>query len=230
VVRLELHHVHPWTVSPREAIAIQQRLRRFVRLEDDLPDPVTTVAGVDAGFRNGGTLTRAAVAVLDYPAMTLKEQAVAELPTRFPYVPGLLSFREIPAILEALARLPALPDLLLCDGQGVAHPRRLGIASHLGVLLDHPTIGVGKTRLIGTHDPVPEEKGAWVPLRDKDETIGAVVRTRSGVKPLYVSPGHRISVEGAVRWVLACTTRYKLPETTRWAHRLASARNQVKPP
>jgi len=223
VARLELHHVHPWTVSPREAIAIQQRLRRFVRLEDDLPDPVTTVAGVDAGFKNGGTLTRAAVAVLDYPAMTLKEQAVAELPTRFPYIPGLLSFREIPAILEALARLPALPDLLLCDGQGIAHPRRLGIASHLGVLLDHPSIGVGKTRLIGTHDPVPEEKGAWVPLRDKGEVIGAVVRTRSGVKPLYVSPGHRISIEGAVKWVLACTTRYKLPETTRWAHRLASA-------
>ncbi len=223
MVRLELHHLHPWTVSPREAIAIQQRLRRFVRVEDDLPEPVTTVAGVDAGFRNGGTFTRAAVAVLDYPTMTLKDQAVAELPTRFPYVPGLLSFREIPAILEALARLPALPDLLLCDGQGIAHPRRLGIASHLGVLLDHPTIGVGKTRLIGTHDPVPEEKGAWVPLKDKDEIIGAVVRTRSGVKPLYVSPGHRISVEGAVRWVLACTTRYKLPETTRWAHRLASA-------
>ncbi len=223
MARLELHHAHPWTVSPREAIAIQQRLRRFVRLEDDLPDPVTTVAGVDAGFKNGGTLTRAAVPVLNYPAMTLKEQAVAEVPTRFPYVPGLLSFREIPAVLEALARLPALPDLLLCDGQGIAHPRRLGIASHLGVLLDHPTIGVGKTRLIGTHDPVPEEKGAWVPLRDKGEVIGAVVRTRSGVKPLYVSPGHRISVEGAVRWVLACTTRYKLPETTRWAHRLASA-------
>jgi len=222
VARLELHHAHPWTVSPREAIAIQQRLRRFVRLEDDLPHPVTTVAGVDAGFKNGGILTRAAVAVLDYPALTLEGQAVAEVPTCFPYIPGLLSFREIPAVLEALARLPALPDLLLCDGQGIAHPRRLGIASHLGVLLDHPTIGVGKTRLIGTHDPVPEEKGAWVPLRDKGEIIGAVVRTRSGVKPLYVSPGHRISVEGAVRWVLACTTRYKLPETTRWAHRLAS--------
>jgi len=222
VARLELHHAHPWTVSPREAIAIQQRLGRFVRLEDDLPDPVTTVAGVDAGFKNGGALTRAAVAVLDYPALTLEEQAIAEVPTRFPYIPGLLSFREIPAVLEALARLPALPDLLLCDGQGIAHPRRLGIASHLGVLLDHPTIGVGKTRLIGTHDPVPEAKGAWVPLRDKGEVIGAVVRTRAGVKPLYVSPGHRISVEGAVKWVLACTTRYKLPETTRWAHRLAS--------
>ncbi len=222
MARLELHHAHPWTVSPREAIAIQQRLGRFVRLEDDLPDPVTTVAGVDAGFKNGGALTRAAVAVLDYPALTLEEQAIAEVPTRFPYIPGLLSFREIPAVLEALARLPALPDLLLCDGQGIAHPRRLGIASHLGVLLDHPTIGVGKTRLIGTHDPVPEAKGAWVPLRDKGEVIGAVVRTRAGVKPLYVSPGHRISVEGAVKWVLACTTRYKLPETTRWAHRLAS--------
>ena len=222
MVELRLHHAHPWEVSPQEAIAIQQRLRRFVRLEDDLPDPVATVAGIDVGFKNAGSVTRAAVAVLDYPSMALKEQAVAEMPTRFPYIPGLLSFREIPAVLKALEDLSHLPDLLLCDGQGIAHPRRFGIASHLGVLLDHPTIGVGKTRLVGSHDPVPEDRGTWVPLKDKDEIIGAVVRTRRGVKPLYVSPGHRVSIEGAVKWVLACTTRYRLPETTRWAHRLAS--------
>jgi len=221
-VKLRLHHAHPWDVSPREAIAIQQRLRRFVRLEDDLPQPVATVAGIDVGFRAVWEVTRAAVAVLDFPSLQLCAQGVAEMPTGFPYIPGLLSFREIPAVLRALERLPRLPDLLLCDGQGIAHPRRFGIASHLGVLLDHPTIGVGKTRLIGRHGPVPEEKGAWVPLEDEGEIIGAVVRTRQGVKPLYISPGHRLSVESAVQWVLACTTRYKLPETTRWAHRLAS--------
>lgn len=222
VTGLKLHHAHPWNVSPREAVAIQQRLRRFVRLEDEVPDPVVAVAGIDVGFRDSGSVARAAVAVLEYPSMALKEQAVAETPTQFPYVPGLLSFREIPAVLKALERLPRLPDLLLCDGQGIAHPRRFGIASHLGVLLDHPTIGVGKTRLIGTHEPVPDDKGAWVPLKDRDEIIGAVVRTRRGVRPLYVSPGHRVSIEGAVKRVLACTTRYRLPETTRWAHRLAS--------
>lgn len=221
-MRLRLHHAHPWDVTPQEAIAIQQRLRRFVRLEDDLPGTVETVAGVDVGFKNENRITRAAVAVLDFPSLQLIAHSTAETPTAFPYIPGLLSFREIPAVLRALEKLPRLPALLLCDGQGIAHPRRFGIASHLGVLLDHPTIGVGKTRLIGNHGPVPDEKGARVPLEDNGEIIGAVVRTRKGVKPLYISPGHRLSIESAVRWVLVCTTRYKLPETTRWAHRLAS--------
>ncbi len=222
VTKLKLHHAHSWEVSPAEAIAIQKRLRHFVKLEDDLPEIIQTVAGVDVGFKDKGSITRAAVAVLCFPLLKLQIQALAEVPTTFPYIPGLLSFREIPAILAALEKLPKLPDLILCDGQGIAHPRRFGIASHLGVLLDHPTIGVGKTRLIGTHDSVPEEKGAWVPLWDRGEMIGAVVRTRPGVKPIYVSPGHRISVESAVKWVLACVTRYKLPETTRWADHLAS--------
>ncbi|BCX81960.1 deoxyribonuclease V [Methylomarinovum caldicuralii] len=226
-MRLRLHHAHPWDVTPREAIAIQQRLRRFVRLEDDLPEPVETVAGIDVGFKNENRITRAAVAVLDFPSLQLLAHSSAETPTAFPYIPGLLSFREIPAVLRALEKLPRLPELLLCDGQGIAHPRRFGIASHLGVLLDHPTIGVGKTRLIGSHGPVPDEKGAWVPLEDNGEIIGAVVRTRKGVKPLYISPGHRLSIESAVRWVLACTTRYKLPETTRWAHRLASVVQEI---
>ncbi len=222
MAKLRLHHTHPWDVSPSEAIAIQKRLRRFVKLEDDLPEIIRTVAGVDVGFKEKGAITRAAVAILSFPALHLQAQALAEVPTTFPYIPGLLSFREIPAVLAALEKLPQLPDIILCDGQGIAHPRRFGIASHLGVLLDHPTIGVGKTRLIGTHDPVPEEKGAWVPLWDQQEMIGAVVRTRAGVKPIYVSPGHRLCVESAVTWVLACVTRYKLPETTRWADHLAS--------
>ena len=212
---------HPWDLTPKEAIALQQRLRGSVETRDRL-GPVTTVAGVDVGFEDGGATTRAAVAVLELETLTLREQAVARQPTRFPYVPGLLSFREIPAVLAALERLAELPDLLLCDGQGIAHPRRFGIASHLGVILDRPTVGVGKTRLTGTHDAVPVEKGAWTPLTDDGETIGAVLRTRAGVKPIYVSPGHRIGLQSAIHYVMACVTRYRLPETTRHAHRLAS--------
>jgi len=144
------------------------------------------------------------------------------MPTRFPYVPGLLSFREGPGVLAAIARLTTPPDLILYDGQGIAHPRRLGIASHLGVLLDIPGIGVAKSRLIGQHATPGEEKGDWAPLLDKGERIGAVLRSRRGCLPLYVSTGHRVSLETAIALVLACTPRYRLPETTRQAHRLAS--------
>ncbi len=150
------------------------------------------------------------------------ETAIARRPTQFPYVPGLLSFREIPAVLDALEKINQRPDLLLCDGQGIAHPRRLGIASHLGLLVDIPSIGVAKSRLCGTHATAPETKGAWTPLRSGDEVIGAVLRTRVRVKPLYISLGHRISLESAIAYVLGCVTRYRLPETTRYAHRLAS--------
>jgi len=218
---LELHHSHPWDVSPKEAIAIQQQLRTLVRIGDAFSPP-RRVAGVDVGFERNNTITRAAVAVLDFPSLELVEQAIARLPTTFPYVPGLLSFREVPAVLAALERLSVLPDMLLCDGQGVAHPRRLGIASHLGVLLDLPTIGVAKSRLIGSHEEPGEERGSWAPLLDGDELIGCVLRSRSRVKPLYISPGHRVGFDTARQMVLACTTRYRLPETTRWAHRLAS--------
>jgi deoxyribonuclease V len=212
---------HPWDLTPTEAIAVQQQLRERVIREDRLARP-TRIAGVDVGFEDSGRITRAAVAVLDFPTLEPLEQAVALQPTRFPYVPGLLSFREVPTILQALYRLKLLPDLLLCDGQGLAHPRRFGLACHLGLLADIPSIGVGKTRLIGRHGAVPEEKGSWVPLIDRGEEIGAVLRTRRGVKPIYVSIGHRISLPTAIDYVLAATTRYKLPETTRAAHRLAS--------
>lgn len=212
---------HPWNLSPAEAIALQQTLRRRVDCTDH-PLRLDHVAGIDVGFEDGGKTTRAAVVVLDYPGLSLAEQAVARQPTRFPYVPGLLSFRELPAVLDALARLTITPDVILCDGQGIAHPRRFGIASHLGVLLDAPTIGVGKTRLCGRHEAPGTEKGAWAPLLDGEETIGAVLRTRAGVKPVYVSVGHRLSLASAIHIVLACTPRYRLPETTRLAHRLAS--------
>ena len=200
---------------------MQEALRSRVIREDALGS-VCHVAGIDVGFEDNGRTTRAAIAVLEFPGLALYDQAVSCTPTRFPYVPGYLSFRELPAVLQALDRLASRPGLLLCDGQGLAHPRRFGLACHLGVLTDIPSIGVAKSRLIGTHDELPAEKGQWVPLIDKGEIIGAVVRTRTNVSPLYVSIGHRISLATAVDYVLRCTTRFRLPETTRWAHRLAS--------
>ena len=218
---MKLHVLHPWNLSSTEAIALQRELRTQLILDDRL-GLVQRVAGVDVGFEAGGTVTRAAVAVLGYPGLELLETAIARRPTTFPYIPGLLSFRELPAVLEALEQLSELPDLLLCDGQGIAHPRRLGIASHLGLLTDIPSIGVAKTRLCGTHEEPPNQRGAWTTLWADGEIIGAVLRTRPGVKPLYISPGHRISLDTAIQYVMACCTRYRLPETTRHAHRLAS--------
>ncbi|MDQ5909730.1 MAG: Endonuclease [Pseudomonadota bacterium] len=212
---------HPWNLRPVEAIALQQELRGRVILDDRL-GPVQRVAGVDVGFEAQGTVTRAAIAVLRYPELEVLETAIARRPTTFPYLPGLLSFRELPAVLEALEQLRELPDMLLCDGQGIAHPRRLGIASHLGLLVDTPSIGVAKTRLCGTHEEPPNQRGAWTPLWANGEMIGAVLRTRPSVKPLYISSGHRVSLETAIQFVMACCTRYRLPETTRHAHRLAS--------
>jgi deoxyribonuclease V len=213
--------MHTWEVTPAEAKELQLELAGQVERQDRLP-AIQRVAGVDVGFEDNGRITRAAVALLSFPGLQLLEQSVVRVPTRFPYVPGLLSFREGPGVLAALAQLSSPPDLLLCDGQGIAHPRRLGIASHLGVLLDMPSIGVAKSRLIGRHEEPGMEKGEWTPLLDKDEVIGAVLRSRRGCRPLYVSTGHRVSLATAIALVLACTPRYRLPETTRQAHRLAS--------
>ncbi len=212
---------HPWKLAPADAIALQKELMQKVERRDRLP-PVRHVAGVDVGFEENGRVTRAAVAVLSFPGLDLVESSIAHRDTDFPYIPGLLSFRELPAVLAALARLAHAPDVILCDGQGIAHPRRFGIACHLGVLLDMPAIGVAKTRLTGTYREPPNVKGAWTPLIDGEETIGAVLRTRIGVNPVYVSIGHRVSLETAIELTLACTPRYRLPETTRQAHRLAS--------
>ena len=217
---------HPWNLSSSEAMAVQRELRAHLIPNDQL-GLVRRVAGVDVGFEGDGTVVRAAVAVLCYPELDLLETAIARRPTEFPYVPGLLSFRELPAVLDALERLREPPDLLLCDGQGIAHPRRLGIASHLGLLVDLPSIGVAKTRLCGTHGEPPNLRGAWTPLRVDGEIVGAVLRTRPGFKPLYVSSGHRIGLETALEYVMGCCTRYRLPETTRHAHRLASGQMVV---
>ncbi len=218
---MPLPYEHSWDLTPQQAIALQQQLRHQIITTDQLPE-VHTVAGVDVGFEQEGTITRAAIVVLSFTDLQPIEQAIARLPTTFPYIPGLLSFREIPAVLAAIAELSRRPDLLLCDGQGIAHPRRLGIASHIGLLTDLPAIGVGKSRLVGTHAPVALEKNAWVPLYDKGETIGVVLRNRANTLPLYISAGHRISLATAIAYVQRCTTRYRLPETTRYAHKLAS--------
>lgn len=218
---MKLHFDHPWNVTPQQAKEIQLKLSDKVILEDRF-DEIHFVAGVDVGFEENNTVTRAAIAILTFPQLELYEQAIAKLPTQFPYIPGYLSFREIPAVLKALDSIKQLPDIFLCDGQGIAHPRRLGIACHLGILTDIPAIGVAKSRLIGSHEPVPVEKGQSVDLIDKGEIIGAVLRTRANVKPLYISPGHKITRASAIHMVMQCITKYRLPETTRWAHRLAS--------
>lgn len=218
---MEIHHLHEWNLTADAAIALQQTLRNQIVTTDQFGE-INQVAGVDVGFEDSGNTTRAAVAVLSFPDLQLQEQTIARRPTTFPYIPGLLSFREVPAVLDALEKLKLLPDLLLCDGQGTAHPRRFGIACHLGLLTHLPSIGVAKSLLVGKHAEVFDEKGSWQPLEHKGETIGAVLRMRPKTKPLYISPGHRVSLSTAIDFVLRCTTKYRLPETTRFAHKLAS--------
>ncbi|HEY1991931.1 MAG TPA: deoxyribonuclease V [Gammaproteobacteria bacterium] len=211
---------YPYYITPAEARAEQEHLRhRLIRRGN--PKRVRYVAGVDCAFPQEGLVTRGAVAVLAWPTLEYVEHAVVERPTDFPYVPGLLSFREVPTLLAALAKLKTSPDLLLCDGQGYAHPRRLGFASHLGLASGIPSIGVAKSRLIGTHRQPGRKAGAHAPLMDGAEVIGAVLRTREGVAPLFISSGHKVGLDAAVQWVLGCCRGYRLPETTRWADGLA---------
>ncbi|PMP83657.1 MAG: deoxyribonuclease V [Roseiflexus castenholzii] len=210
---------HPWPVDLGEARVIQEQIRVQVIARDAF-GPIRTVAGVDTGYSGDSAL--AAVVVLAFPSLQALDYAVARRQISFPYVPGYLSFREAPAVLDALASLRITPDLLMCDGHGLAHPRRCGIACHLGVLTDLPSIGCAKSVLVGAHDPLPDVRGAWTPLRHDDEIVGAALRTRPGVRPVYVSVGHRVSLETAIQFVMACVTRYRLPETTRAADALAS--------
>ena len=221
---MQIKQRHNWNLTTSEAKVIQEELQKEVIIQDKFKEPVKYVAGVDMGFEADGTISRAAVAVLSFPDLQIQEQSIAKRLTTFPYIPGFLSFREIPAVLDALEKINTTPDIILCDGQGLAHPRRLGIACHLGVILDMLTIGVAKSWLIGDYKEVSQEKGSWQPLIHKKETIGAVLRTRSNVKPLYVSSGHRISLPTAIDYVLRCSPKYRLPETTRIADKLASDR------
>jgi deoxyribonuclease V len=218
---------HPWSVSTAEAREIQLSLRERVSLETDWGH-VSAVAGVDVGLE--GDVARAAVVVLAFPSLTPVEQSLASMTVTMPYVPGYLSFREAPAILAACEQLETEPDLFIFDGQGVAHPRRFGIASHVGVILDKPSIGCAKSRLCGTHHEPAPEAGSYVHLYDGDEILGAVVRTRDHVSPVYVSVGHRVSLETAIEYVLACCRGYRLPETTRYAHRVASGEKPYSRP
>jgi deoxyribonuclease V len=213
--------MQPWPTTITAARAVQQRLRGRVIARDRL-GKLRHVAGIDVGFDDDGHTARAAVVVFTFPELLACAQSVARRKVRFPYVPGYLSFREIPVVLAALSKLRIKPDLLLCDGQGYAHPRRFGLACHIGVLTNIPSIGVAKSRLIGEHGALARAKGSWTPLFDGDELIGAVLRTRTDTKPLYVSIGHRVSLATAIDMVLRCTTKYRLPETTRAADHLAS--------
>ncbi|WP_455379777.1 deoxyribonuclease V [Acidihalobacter prosperus] len=213
--------IHQWNVTPAEARQIQKDLSAEVSLVDDIVR-LQHVAGLDVGFEENGTKIRAAVVVLQWPSFERIEYRLVRRATRFPYVPGLLSFRELPALLEAMAQLSQPPDMIFCDGQGIAHPRRLGLAAHLGVITGLPSIGIGKSRLIGEHKPLPESRGSSTPLWDKGEQIGCVLRSRKGVKPLYVSPGHRVSMNTASALVMESIRRFRLPEPIRAAHRLAS--------
>lgn len=220
---MQIRQLHSWQLSVEDAIAIQQQLKDKVVTEDKL-GAVNYVAGVDMGFAAAGTISRAAIAVLSFPDLQLVETAIALRPTTFPYIPGLLSFREIPAVIDALETISTVPDLIICDGQGIAHPRRFGIACHLGVLTDIPTIGAAKSLLIGKHEQLDASRGSWQPLKHRNQTIGAVLRSRTATKPLYISSGHRVSLPTAVDYVLRCTPKYRLPETTRIADKLASNR------
>ncbi|MFN2186468.1 MAG: deoxyribonuclease V [Anaerolineae bacterium] len=211
---------HRWDLSPTEAKALQLELAERVITETTFdPSEVQTVAGVDVSIRKG--VARAAVVVLKLTDLKPVDCAVSEAPATFPYIPGLLTFREGPIVLRALERLTIWPDLLIFDGQGIAHPQRIGLAAHMGVILDHPSIGCAKSRLTGSHAEPGDEVGDWEPLTDDREVIGAVVRSRAGVKPLYVSIGHRVNLTTAIDLVLQCTRGYRLPETTRYAHRVA---------
>ncbi len=212
--------LHDWNLKPNAAIALQRQLAQRIIREDQLGE-VHHIAGVDMAINEENGMARAAVVLLSYPALEIQERHVYEEPVRMPYIPGLLSFREAPCVLGAFARLLQQPDLVMVDGQGIAHPRRLGIASHLGLWLELPTIGCGKSILTGHHRALGEEAGSWVPLVDNDETIGAVVRTRTHVKPMIISLGHRISLETSLRYVLACCRGYRLPEPTRQADKLS---------
>ena len=212
---------HSWDISSGEAVDIQRRLAGQVRVEP-LAGEVRSVAGVDCAFPSADTILAAAV-LCDADSMEILATASARLPCRFPYVSGLLSFREAPAVIaavEALVLKAGPVDLLMCDGQGLAHPRGLGLASHVGLWLDVPTIGVAKSRLVGVHRPVGVKRGSRSPLRYRGEVIGSVVRTRDNVKPLYISVGHRITLNESVDWVLRAGRGLRLPEPTRQADRL----------
>jgi deoxyribonuclease V len=214
--------LHNWNLTPEEAIRIQKEFRERLVLRWD-NRPVSTIGGVDVSIKT--EVARAAIVVLSYPKLTPIEASVEDAPLVFPYIPGLLAFREGPAVLTAWQKLKNKPDLLMFDGQGIAHPRGMGIASLMGLWLERPTIGVAKSRLYGLHSEVEPARGDRGDLLDKNTNIiGSVLRTREKTNPLYISPGHLIDVEHATQFVITCLTGYRLPEPTRWAHNVAGGK------
>lgn len=223
---MKAKHLHDWQATPAQAMLIQKGLAGSVSRKDE-GGAIRLVAGVDISVSKSDNMGRGAVVVLSYPELKLVESRIAEMELEFPYVPGLLSFREAPVILAACEKLSREPDLILVDGQGIAHPRRLGLASHLGLLWDKPTIGCAKSRLCGEHEPAGEEQGKFAELIDGGEIIGAALRTKANTKPLYISIGHRTSLEAAIRLVLDCCRGYRMPEPTRLAHLAAGGKVQI---
>lgn len=225
---LEIDIPERWLLPPslEEAAKVQRELAEKVVTEDVLPDTVARIAGTDVSnnLRDPQNMVYAAFTVLEFPGLSIRETCCAALKSPMPYVPGFLAFREIPALVQAYRQLAHPPDLIMVDGHGISHPRGLGIASQLGVLLDRPTIGVAKSILVGRPEGEPgNEPGDYVPLVWKGRTLGAVLRTRANVQPVYVATGHRISLETAIAWVIRCRSGYRLPEPTRQAHAAANA-------
>jgi deoxyribonuclease V len=222
---------HAWSLSPQDARELQRELAARVVEADDF-GTLRTVAGIDLGYpkaEDGEVVGRGAAVLLSYPGLDVLEERIALQPVAFPYVPGLLSFREAPVALAAIRALSTTPDVILVDGHGRAHPRRFGIACHLGVLLDRPTIGCAKSVLVGHADEPGPAPGDWTPLRHGASVIGVALRTKARTKPIYVSTGHRVSLETAISVVMACSRGYRLPEPTRLADRLASQRGRPAP-
>lgn len=214
---MKIRKLHGWEVSTKEAVELQQKIAGKVSRCGTLKTP-RYIAGTDISAEKSRGTATVAVVVLTYPGLELAEVKVVRGEITFPYVPGLLSFREAPLILAACEQLDNTPDLFLVDGQGIAHPRRIGIASHLGLFLDKPTIGCAKSRLCGEHEEPGEEAGSYAELFDGEEVIGAALRTRDCVKPIYVSIGHKIDLQSAIYWTLECCNGFRIPEPTRLAH------------
>ncbi len=219
---MDISDLHPWNVTHEEAVKIQKCLRDKVILKR-IDKRINYIAGLDVSYAKGANAVWAGVVVLDFPSLVKIEEEWIQKKVSFPYIPGLLSFREIPALLEALRKIEVEPDLIFCDGQGIAHPRGLGIASHLGVLLHKPTIGCAKSRLVGEFDPVGQDRGDYVYLRYQNRIIGAVVRTRSRVKPIFISPGYGVMLQDCIRFVIETCPTYRIPEPTRQAHLLVNS-------
>ncbi len=217
--------LHDWAIRPREAVELQKRLRERVLVQPHTGKKIETIAGADISFNKFSPVIYTGIVVLSLPSLEVVEEVGLVGETQFPYVPGLLSFREAPSVLEAWSKLKTEPDAVMFDGQGIAHPRRVGIASHVGLFLNRPTLGCAKSVLVGRHAELAEERGSWQPLVDpkNDETVGAALRTKTRVQPIYVSPGHLIDLPGAIELTLRSDGGYRQPEPTRRAHLLVNA-------